>query len=145
MDLLQEYFKGDNLAAALGMKIEEIQPGGAVVTMPISEIHMNGMGGVHGGAIFSLADFCFAVSSNSHGRAAMAINCSISFYRGVQSGVLTARGREQHLGNRIASYTIDVTDEEGTLIASMQAQVYRTQEPIANIVAKRKAGETGEE
>ena len=137
--LLQEYFKGDNLAAALNMTIEHIEPGSAVVTMPVSDIHMNGMGAVHGGAIFSLADFCFAVSSNSHGRAAMAINCSISFYRGVQSGTLTARGREQHLGNRIAGYVVDVTDESGALVASMQAQVFRTQESIENIVARRDA------
>lgn len=137
MDLLREYFKGDNLAVALNMKIEQVEPGSAVITMPVSSIHMNGMGAVHGGAIFALADFCFAVSSNSHGRAAMAINCSISFYRGVQSGVLTARGKEQYLGNRIAGYLVEVTDEAGALVASMQAQVYRTQETIESIVAKR--------
>jgi acyl-CoA thioesterase len=139
MDLLHEYFKGDNLAAALNMKIEHVEPGTAVVTMPVSHIHLNGMGAVHGGAIFSLADFCFAVASNSHGRAAMAINCSISFYKGVQSGTLTARAREQHLGNRIAGYIIDVTDENAVLIASMQAQVFRTQESIESIMAKRNA------
>lgn len=137
-DVLREYFKGDNLAAALGMKIEEAGAGTAVVTMPITDVHMNGMGAVHGGAIFSLADFCFAVASNSHGRAAMAINCSISFFKGVKSGVLTATAREQHLGNRVAGYLMEITDEKGALVASMQAQVFRTQEPIATILAARK-------
>ncbi|NLV42973.1 MAG: PaaI family thioesterase [Candidatus Hydrogenedentes bacterium] len=137
-DVLREYFKGDNLAAALGMKIEQAEAGTAVVTMPITDVHMNGMGAVHGGAIFSLADFCFAVASNSHGRAAMAINCSISFFKGVKSGVLTATAREQHLGNRVAGYLMEITDEKGALVASMQAQVFRTQEPIENILAARK-------
>ena len=62
MDILHEYFNGDNLAAALNMKIEHVEPGKAVVSMPVSDIHMNGMGAVHGGALFSLADFCFAVA-----------------------------------------------------------------------------------
>jgi len=137
MDILQEYFKGDNLATALNMKIEHIEPGTAVVSMPISDVHFNGMGAVHGGAIFSLADFCFAVASNSHGRAAMAINCSISFFKGVKSGVLTATAREQHLGNRIAGYLMEITDESGALVASMQAQVFRTQATIESIVAER--------
>lgn len=140
-DMLQEYFKGDTLAAALGMKIESAGNGAAIVTMPITDIHMNAMGSVHGGAIFSLADFCFAVASNSHGRAAMAINCSISFFKGVQAGILTATAREQHLGNRVAGYLLEVTDEKGALIASMQAQVFRTQESIENILAARKARE----
>ncbi|HOH28897.1 MAG: Acyl-coenzyme A thioesterase PaaI [Candidatus Hydrogenedentes bacterium ADurb.Bin101] len=137
MDILQEYFKGDNLAAALNMKIEQVEPGRAVVSMPVSAIHMNGMGAVHGGAIFSLADFCFAVASNSHGRAAMAINCSISFFKGIKSGTLTATAHEQYLGNRIAGYLMEVTDEKGALVASMQAQVYRTQETIESILATR--------
>lgn len=138
-DVLREYFKGDNLADALGMKIEEAGAGAAVVTMPITDVHMNGMGAVHGGAIFSLADFCFAVASNSHGRAAMAINCSISFFKGVKSGILTATAREQHLGNRVAGYLMEITDEKGALVASMQAQVFRTQESIENILAARNA------
>ena len=136
-DILHEYFKGDHLAAALNMKIEHVEPGMAVVSMPVSEVHLNSMGAVHGGALFSLADFCFAVASNSHGRAAMAINCSISFYKGTTSGVLTARAREQHLGNRIAGYLMEITDESGALVAGMQAQVFRTQETIESIVAKR--------
>lgn len=141
MDVLQEYFKDDKLAAAMGMKIERVEPGIAVVTMPVADMHMNGMGAVHGGAIFSLADFCFAVASNSHGRAAMAINCSISFFKGVKSGVLTATAKEQYLGNRIAGYLMEVTDERGALVASMQAQVYRTQESIEAIVAARQGAE----
>ena len=71
----------------------------------------------------------------------MAINCSISFFKGIKSGVLTATAREQYLGNRIAGYLMEVTDEHGALVASMQAQVYRTQESLESIMARR-AGES---
>ncbi len=139
MDVLREYFKMDNLAAALNMKIEHIEPGGAVVTMPVSEIHMNGLNVVHGGALFSLADFCFAVASNSHGRAAVAVNVNMAFYRAVTSGILTATAHEMHLGNRLAGYTVNVTDASGALAAVMQGMVYRKNETIEEIVAQRKA------
>lgn len=139
MDLLREYFKGDKLAATLGMTIERIEPGAAVVTMPLAECHQNGLGSAHGGALFSLADFCFAVASNSHGRVAVAINCTISFHRGIRSGVLTATAREIHCGATIAAYTVEITDEQHKSIATFQGQVFRTQNTIEAVLAERKA------
>ncbi|MGI6139009.1 MAG: PaaI family thioesterase [Candidatus Hydrogenedentales bacterium] len=139
---LVEYFKGDQLAATLGIKIEEVKPGYAVVSMPIQKMHMNGMGVVHGGALFALADFCFAVASNSHGRAATAINGSISFFKGVRSGTLTATAREQYLGNRVAGYLMEVVNESGTLIASLQAQVFRTEKTLEQMLALRSQEKT---
>ncbi len=47
--------------------------------MKIENHHLNGAKTVHGGAIFTLADFALAVASNSHGSLAMAINASISY------------------------------------------------------------------
>lgn len=139
MDVLREYFKMDNVATAMHMKIEHIEPGKAIVSMPVADIHMNGLKAVHGGALFSLADFCFAVASNSHGRVAVAVNANIAFYRAVTSGTLTATAHETHLGHRMAGYRVDITDESDALIATMQGLVYRKKETIAEIVAERKA------
>jgi acyl-CoA thioesterase len=142
MDVLQEYFSGDRLAITLNMQIEEVSPGHAVVTMPIADMHLNGLDSVHGGAIFSLTDFCFAVASNSHGRVAVALDASISYFRPTFSGVLMATARETHLSERIAAYIIDVTDESGALIATMHGTVYRKRETVASIVEKRRTVNT---
>ncbi len=139
MDIIHEYFQGDRLAAAMNMKIEELAAGHAVVTMPVADMLMNGLDAVHGGALFSLADFCFAVASNSHGRVAVAVNASISFFRPALSGVLTATARETHLGARIAGYVVDITDESGALVATMQGVVYRKRDTIESIVEARRA------
>lgn len=138
-DIIREYFKGDKLAAAMNMQIETLAPGHAVVTMPVDDMLMNGLNAVHGGALFSLADFCFAVASNSHGQVAVAVNASISFFRPVLSGVLTATARETHLGRRVAGYAVDVTDASGALVATMQGVVYRKKDSIESIVEKRRA------
>jgi acyl-CoA thioesterase len=140
MDVVREYFKGDALAEAMEMKIEHLEPGHAVVSMPIRPMHMNGLNAVHGGSLFSLADFCFAVASNSHGRVAVAVNANISFFRPAFSGTLTACAHETHLGERIAGYTVDITDDANALIATMQGVVYRKKDSIEDIVARRSAG-----
>lgn len=139
MDIVREYFKADKLAATLGMEIESVSPGQAVVTMPLEEQHKNGLGGAHGGALFSLADFCFAVASNAHGRAAVAISCAISFHRAVRSGILTATARELHCGATIASYVVEITDETDRAVATFQGQVFRTQNTLEAILAERDA------
>jgi len=141
LETIYEYLKGDNLAAHLGMKVEELAPGHAVVTMPITDMHKNGLASVHGGVLFSLGDFCLAVASNAHGRVAVAVNASISFFQPAFSGVLTATARETHLGERIAGYTIDITDESGALIAVMQGMVYRKKDTIESVVEKRRAAD----
>lgn len=133
MDTVREYFKHDKLAEYMGMEIADVEPGRAVIRMPVRECHMNSLGMVHGGATFSLADFAFAVASNSHGTTAVAINASIFFMKAVRGGVLTATARETSRNPKIGTYNIDITDDEGALIATFQGMVYRKKDPIASV------------
>ncbi len=135
--VLDEYFAGDQLARALGMTIEEITPGGAVVSMPLTKIHENGLGSTHGGAIFSLADFCFAVASNSHGQVAVAANVQITYLRPPAGGVLTARAREIHRGRRLGTYDVEVADERGKTVAVFRGTVAVLEESLADVLARR--------
>ena len=64
---LKRFFKRDRFAEFLGIELLEAGEGYARSRMQIGEEHLNGIGTVHGGAIFTLADFTFAVASNSHG------------------------------------------------------------------------------
>ena len=54
--------------------------------MEISDIHLNSIGTVHGGALFTLADFTFALAANSHGIVTVAINANISYLKAVTEG-----------------------------------------------------------
>ena len=98
--------------------------------MDISDEHLNGIGTVHGGALFTLADFTFAVAANSHGRVTVAINANISYMKAVSRGKLTAEAREISLNPKLATYTIDIIDEDGELIAIFQGLAYRKRENI---------------
>jgi acyl-CoA thioesterase len=127
MTTMEEFLKKDKYAELTGIKLLEVSEGRARAMLEINEKHLNGFGTVHGGAIFTLADFAFGVASNSHGTAAVAINSSISFFKAVSAGILYADAKEISLHYKLASYVIDITNEKNELIASFQGMVYRKQ------------------
>jgi acyl-CoA thioesterase len=98
--------------------------------MTLQPHHWNGLGIVQGGAIFTPADFAFAAASNSHGTVAVAINVNISFMKAVKTGVLWAEARELSRNFKIGTYTADIKDEQGELVALFQGMVYRKKEPL---------------
>ena len=130
MNEFQRFFSAeDRFARHNGIELLEVGPGRARVSMKIEPYHFNAARTVHGGAIFTLADFAFAVASNSHGALAMGINVSISFVKAATSGTLYAEATEQARNPRLASYLVQVTDDQGAVVAIFQGMVYRKQEP----------------
>ncbi len=129
MDAVKQCMDQDRLAKLLGMELIELSAGKATVRMPVSEAHFNGVGVLHGGAIFSLADFAFAAASNSHGKVAVAINATIAYTKGVRSGTLTARAEEVTIGRRLGTYQVRVTDDADEVVAQFQGTVFRKDEP----------------
>lgn len=123
--------KNDRFASHSGIELLEISEGRAKAVMKIKKLHLNAVGSVHGGAIFTLADFVFAAASNSHGTVAVAINVSISYIKAASKGRLFAEAIEMAINPKLASYTVNVTDDEGKLIAIFQGMVYRKKEVIS--------------
>ena len=65
MDEARKMFAKDRFATEqTGAVIEEVAPNYAKCSMQIMDQHRNAYGGVMGGAIYTLADFAFAVASN---------------------------------------------------------------------------------
>jgi len=129
-DIIKKFFKGDRFAKYLGIELVEVSMGRAVASMEVRDEHLNGISTVHGGALFTLADFAFAVAANSHGRVTVAINVSISFMKAATRGTLTATAREISLNPKIASYTVNICDDEGVLVAIFQGMAYRKRDKI---------------
>lgn len=121
---LEQILKNDRFANLNDIRLVSIGKGEAQAELLISEKHLNGVNIIQGGALFTLADFAFAAASNSHGRIAVASNAGINFFKAVSSGKLTATAKEINSGKTLASYTVDITDEEGTLIAFFSATAF---------------------
>ncbi len=130
MEALAKFSENDRFAMHSGIELIEVSKGSARAKMVVAEKHLNALGIVHGGAIFTLADYVFAVASNSHGTVAVSINAHISNLKAVNSGVLYAEARELSLGKKLGHYEVLVTDDMGDLVAIFQGMVYRKREKI---------------
>lgn len=115
----------DRFAALLGIKLAEVREGYAVTEVTINENHLNGVGKVQGGVIFTLADYAFAAASNSAGCATVGLNVNITYFRSPSGKKIIAEAKEISVRKRISGYRVDVFDEDGSLIASFSGLGYR--------------------
>jgi acyl-CoA thioesterase len=127
---LQRFFKNDKFAELANIELVSVSPGEARAKMTVHPHHLNGYGTVQGGAIFTLADFAFAAASNSHGTVAVAINVSITFMKAGKAGTLWADAREISRNFKLGSYTVEVKDDQGEMVALFQGLAYRKSEKI---------------
>lgn len=117
-DVANLMWADDRASQALGMRIEEVRPGYARISMTVRRDMTNGHGTCHGGFMFLLADSAFAFACNSHNQKAVAASAEIHFLSPAFEGdVLTAEGVEQHLAGRSGVYDTRVTDQTGKLVA----------------------------
>lgn len=138
--LVRRVMSRDRWAAAAGARLVEVREGYARVRMRLRPEHLNGVGVVQGGAVFTLADFAFAVASNSHGTVAVALDVSITFARAARTGVLTAEAVEESLSRRVSVCNVRVTDARGELVALFRGSAFRKEESLAAVLAATETG-----
>jgi acyl-CoA thioesterase len=124
----RDMFERDLFAKHTGIELLDVSPGRATARLSIQPHHLNGVGIVQGGAIFTLADLAFAAAANSHGPVAVAVNVSITFLKAARSGTLLAEAREVGLNPKLGSYTVEVKDDTGSVVALFQGLAYRKTE-----------------
>ena len=117
-------------ARFLNIKLREVSEGYALCEMEYTEQMDYIYGMAHGGAIFSLIDEAFEISSNSHENIAVALNINVTYMKPPKKNtLLTAESKEINRTRRTASYQITVKDDQN-LIAVCQALVYITDKDI---------------
>src|SRR5690625_249486 len=80
----------------------------------------------NGGILFSLADYAFAVASNSHGQVAVGINTNMSFTAPGHVGErLICTATEKAKTRRLAVYQMEIHNDQDELKARMEGTVYR--------------------
>jgi acyl-CoA thioesterase len=98
----------------------------------------NIFGLAHGGALFALIDEAFETASNSHGTVAVALNMNITYASSPQPGSkLIAEAKEFSRTRKTANYDIKVSDDQGKLVASCRALVYRKENLLPFLEEKR--------
>lgn len=115
----------DHFAQYCGIEVISISGGEALARMGIRPYHLNGLGIVQGGAVYTLADLALAAAANSHESSAVGLTANIAYFKAESSGTLYAKAVEVSLRRKVATYRVDVTNQDNDLIASFQGTVYR--------------------
>lgn len=130
---IAEFFEGDHFACGNGMHVVEVRLGYGRTEMTVEPRHMNSVGILQGGAVFTLADLAFAAASNSHGVVAVAAQVDISYFKAVRAGKLTAVAEEISRTHKLSTCLIRVTDEEGALVALFKGLAYIKGTPLLDL------------
>lgn len=119
-------YSRDAASQGLGMKLLEIRPGYARMSMPVRADMLNGHQTCHGGFIFALADSAFAFACNSHNHNTVGAGCTIDYLApGRLDDLLTAEAVERTLVGKTGIYDVTVTDQEGRILATFRGKSHR--------------------
>ena len=118
-------FVNDRAAKALGMSIQAVGPGSAVISMAVREDMLNGHDICHGGLITTLADTAFAYGCNAYNEVTVASGFNVDLVAPGRLGdVLTATCVEQNKAGRTGVYDIEVRNQRGERIALFRGRSY---------------------
>lgn len=128
--IFQQMYDRDPFSQWLGVELVEVGTGHCTLRMRVRAEMLNGFGVAHGGITFSLADSAFAFACNSQGRQAVSIHCSVEHVAPVMEGdMLTATATEEHLGQSVSNYKVQVIKASGQPVAFFRGVAYRKQQP----------------
>ena len=126
-------YERDPASKGLGMRLDEIRPGYARMSMRVRPDMLNGHASCHGGFIFTLADSAFAFGCNSHNFNTVDAGCTIDYLApGREGDLLTAEAVEQALAGKTGVYDVTVTNAEGKTIALFRGKSHRVSGTVVN-------------
>ncbi len=125
--------KYDQVAVNYNMDLLDIGPGYAKIGLKVTSEMLNAVRLAHGGVTFSLADFAFAVASNSHGQVAVATSVTITYPAPArEEDYLIAEAKEVALTRRTGLYKVEVRRQDNTLVALFIGNVFRRDDSLAD-------------
>ena len=101
----------------LGIEIQSASVDEVIGTIPVSG-NEQPFGSLHGGASAVLAESLASIGSALHGgpdQPVAGIEINASHHRAARSGVVTGRATPLHLGRRVATWQVELRDDEGRL------------------------------
>ena len=124
--LVPKHLAADEFIKYIGVEVVRTEDGEVVAQLPVEKRHLNGVGVAQGGAIFTLADYAFAMASNSDGRISVGLNTTITYVEPARLGdLLTARVEEVSRKRTISNYSIRIVNQEEKTIASFLGVAYK--------------------
>lgn len=103
----------------MGLYVIAQSTGYCKVRLDVKKEHMNPIGSVHGGALFTMADEACGIAASTTGGICTTVDSHIEFLNaaiGVE--YLTAEAKPKKIGKKIRSFIVEIKDEKDRLIAT---------------------------
>ena len=108
-------------ARLLGIQLESVLPGRAVLALPVRDEHKQNHGVVHGGAIASLIDSSMAfaiIPLLAENERTTTVDLTIHYLRPLTEGVAKSSARVVRAGRRVIVVAAEVLDHNERLVAT---------------------------
>ena len=124
-ELKQRCYSDRFASELLGAEILSAEPKHARCAFSLRPQHLNAAGVPMGGAVFTLADFTFAVAANGFAEDVTVSQSATTYFLAPAKGsVLTAEARCIKDGRTTSLYCVDVTDDQGVHVAHISISGY---------------------
>lgn len=100
-----------------GIELDAIDINYSKCSLKLDKKHLNAVGKVMGGVFFTIADFAFAVATNSNENWTVTTNSQINYLSQVKGDTLIAECKQIKEGKTLCTYEIRIEDNTGTLVA----------------------------
>lgn len=125
--VVNQMMRDDLFSQWLGIEIIQVKEGYAKTKMTVRKEMINGLGIVHGGIAFSLADSTFAFACNNRNNLSVALDTSINFLKPIQVGdLIIAEAKEMHNGRSTGLYQVTVSNQNEHVVALFKGICFRT-------------------
>lgn len=105
----------------IGIRTIEQGYGTCKVRLDIQKQHMNPIGSVHGGTIFTMADAASGIAASTTGGLCTTVSSHVEFLNAAMNvKYLVAEAKPKKIGKKIRTFTVDITDEKENLIGSAE-------------------------
>lgn len=121
LEKVKALFAKDQFASETGIVVDELSPGYARCSFIIEKKHLNGNGKVMGGAMYTLADFTFALAANADRFGAVSQNLQIAYLSTAKGKQVIAEAKKVRAGRSTCFYTVEVSDDLGNRLAYVTA------------------------
>lgn len=113
----------------IGVRLLERGMGTCRARLEIRPEHMNPIGTVHGGCLFTLADAACGIAASSTGGICTTVTSNIQFLNAAfRPKYLTAEAKPKKLGRKVRNFLVEIRDDKEILICTVDFVFYSLQQ-----------------
>ena len=136
-DVMKEKEKQNKFIVYNHIEMVSVNTEEAVFQLDIREESKNSFGMVHGGALYAMADNAAGFVVHTDGRHHVTQTSAMHFLRNQAEGVVYATGTVRHRGRSTVLTAVDITSEDGKLIATGEFTFFCVDKAVMDAKVKK--------